>query len=531
MGTKKRWRVPLLPKEYQKGSASLLKGAAVMTAFALCGKLLGVLLRLYLTSRIGSEGIGLYQLIMSVYGLFSTVATAGLTVAVSRLVAEKAENSLSNATLLLRVSVVAGLAVSLLSTAALLGTADFFALRVVREESTAPSLRILALSMPFMAVAACFKGWFIARRQVLRSSSASFFEQCVKFAVMALFLNVVMAHTNDLGMLCTGIVLGVTIGECCSFFYLWIAYRFLQGYVRRQEYCPTERFGNSLRMLGKVATPIGLSIIMTSLLHTAENLILPSVFEKYGGDRSTALSQFGIIRGMVIPLLFFPFAFLQSLVSVMIPEISRLGVSDGKDARDRQIGRILSIAFLFGIAAGGLFFFLPEELGQTFYPGQDVTHALRLLALVNPFMYVQTISDGLLKAVDGQKYTLRYSVYNSLLRLVVIYTLIPLSGAEGYLLLLMLSNTFEFALCYRRLKTYAHFSVGLFRGVLAPLASAVLGGIAARLVLHLPSFGNSSPLPSAMAGTAVYLGVFLLLTLPLYRQFLPSAKRRERAAS
>ena len=64
---------------------------------------------------------------------------------------------------------------------------------------------------------------------------------------------------------------------------------------------------------------------------------------------------------MVIPLLFFPFAFLQSLVSVMIPEISRLGVSDGKEARDRQIGRILTVAALFGVAAGGLFFFLPEE--------------------------------------------------------------------------------------------------------------------------------------------------------------------------
>lgn len=520
-----------MPSSNARASSSLLKGAAVMTVFALCGKLLGVFLRLYLTARIGSEGIGLYQLVMSVYGLFSTVATAGLTVAVSRLAAEKAAHSLSNATLLLRASIVAGLAVSLLSTAVLLGTADFFAKHVVQDIRTASSLRILACSMPFMAIAACFKGWFIARRQVLRSSSASLFEQCVKFAVMALFLNGVMAHTNDLGLLCTGIVLGVTIGECSSFCYLWIAYRFLRGHVGWQDYHPTDRFGESLCALGKVAAPIGLSIIMTSLLHTAENLLLPSVFERYGGDRATALSQFGVIRGMVIPLLFFPFAFLQSLVSVMIPEISRLGVSDGIEARDRQIQRILTIAFLFGIAAGGLFFFLPQELGETFYPGQDVTHALRLLALVNPFMYVQTICDGLLKAVDGQKYTLRYSVYNSLLRLAVIFTLIPLSGAEGYLLLLMLSNTFEFALCYRRLKTYARFSVGMVRGVLAPLVSAVLGGFAARLVLRLPSFVGASPLPSAMAGSAVYLGVFLLLTLPLYKQFLPIAKRRERAAA
>ncbi len=525
-----------------RNSHILLKGAAIMTVFSLCGKLLGVLLRLYLSARIGSEGIGLYQLVMSVYGLFSTVATAGLTVAVSRLAAEKAERSLSDATLLLRASVVAGITVSAVSTVALLASADFLAEAIIGDVRTAAPLRILALSMPFMAIAACFKGWFIARRQVLRSSSASLFEQCVKFAVMVLFLNVLMASTNEIGMLCTGIVLGVTIGECSSFLYLLLAYRLLRGRQKRAEFHPSETFRDSMHHMTGVMLPIGLSVVITSLLHTVENLLIPSVFERYGGDRAAALSEFGVIRGMVIPLLFFPFSFLQSLVSVMIPEISRLSaagiaatdgaaVTDGAAAsgiyalRDRQIQRILSVAALFGIAAGGLFFFLPEELGETFYPGQGTAEALRLLAIVNPFMYVQTICDGLLKAVDGQKYTLRYSVYNSALRIAVILTLIPLSGAKGYLLLLMLSNSFEFLLCYCRLKRYAHFSIGFLRGVLLPVVCALASGGAARLVLRLPFF--VTPLSSAMAGSAVYLGLFLLLTRPLYAPFLSRMRKKE----
>jgi stage V sporulation protein B len=65
----------------------LIKGAAAMTLFSLINKLLGVFLRLFLSARIGSEGMGLYQLIMSVYTMFSTFATAGFTVSVSRLVA------------------------------------------------------------------------------------------------------------------------------------------------------------------------------------------------------------------------------------------------------------------------------------------------------------------------------------------------------------------------------------------------------------------------------------------------------------
>ena len=505
-----------------RNSHVLLKGAAVMTVFSLLGKLLGVLLRLYLTSRIGGEGIGLYQLIMSVYGLFATFATAGLTVAVSRLVAEKAERNLSDATVLLRASVLVGLVISAAATVGLLVSAEYLAVFAVKEPTAAPSLRILALSMPFMAVAACFKGWFIARRQVLRCSSASFFEQCVKFAVMALCLNVLMANISDVSSLCMGIVLGVTVGEGCSFVYLWAAYRFLKGRQKTCDLRPSEMALDSTKHLLGVMTPIGLSVMVTSLLHTAENLLIPSVFERFGGDRAKALSEFGVIRGMVIPLLFFPFAFLQSLVSVMIPEISRLNVASGTAARDRQIGRILSVSFLFGIAAGGLFFFLPEELGETFYPNEGTADALRMLALINPLMYVQTICDGLLKAVDGQKYTLRYSVYNSVLRIAVILTLIPLSGAKGYLLLLMLSNTVEFALCYRRLKKYASFSVGTVGGVLAPIGCSLVGGFASREVVSLPFL--HSMLSKAMAGTAVYLVLFLLLAHPLYMRMFTKKK-------
>ncbi len=507
-----------------RSSHVLLKGAAIMTVFSLIGKLLGVLLRLFLSARIGSEGIGLYQLLMSVYGLFAALSTAGLTVAVSRLAAEKEEKNPSDAQKLLKVSIPVSLAVSGLATILLLLSAPFLAETAVGDRDTAPALCILAVSMPFMAVASCFKGWFIAKRQVLRGSSASLFEQCVKFAVMALLLGVVMADTNDIHRLCVGIVLGITVGECSSFCYLLAAYRFLRGRQSKEIYHPTETTRDSVRSLTAVMIPIALSVMVTSLLHTAENLLIPAAFGKFSGDRSVALSEFGVIRGMVIPLLFFPFAFLQSLVSVMIPEISRLQASQGKDVRDRQIGRILSVSFLFGIATGGLFFALPEALGGTFYPGEETAEALRLLALITPMMYVQTICDGLLKAVNGQKYTLRYSVYNSILRLGVIFTLIPLTGSKGYLLLLMVSNTMEFLLCYFRLKSYSCFAVGAWRGVLLPIACSGLAGLCAEYTTSLPWLKTDPA--CAMAGSAVYLIVFLLSARPLY---LPLIKKRIRS--
>ena len=497
--------------ERNRHGTNILKGAAIMTAFSLLTKLLGVLLRLYLSSRVGSEGMGLYQLVMSVYGLFATLATAGLTVAVSRLAAEKAERNLSDASQALGQSELLALALGIGSAALLFLLAPWLSERFLLDARSALPLRILALSLPFMALAACFKGWFIARRQVLRSSSASLFEQCVKFAVMAWFLGVRYGSTNDVGTLCTGIVWGVTLGEGCSFLYLLFAYLLLCGRVKSPEYHPDESKKASRAQVARVVFPIGASAAVTSVLHTVESLLIPLSFERFGGDRAGALSDFGTIRGMVIPLLFFPFAFLSSFVSVAIPEISRLSSPETLAERDRRVGNTVRTTVLLSIPVGALFFFLAHELGETFYPHQNTARALRALAAVTPFMYVQTVCDGLLKATDGQKYTLRYSLYNSAFRIAAVLLLLPRTGSTGYLFLLAASNTLEFSLCFFRLRKNVRFRFSLLPDALLPTAVACLAGLASRAALFLLSRfapACSAPLFRSALGTAVFAAVF-----------------------
>ena len=484
----------------------LIKGAAAMTAFSLVNKLLGVFLRLFLSNRIGSEGMGLYQLIMSVYTMFSTFATAGFTVSVSRLVAEKEERSSSDAKQLLNNSFVASLIVSAVATALMLFASDFIAIRFLGDVRCTTPLRILALSMPFMALAACFKGWFIAKQRVTVTSSASLFEQIVKMTVIALFLNVIMASTDDIGMLCTGIVLGVTISEMCSFTYLLLFCVIPER--RKTNTLPTETKRDSMRSLVGVTLPISLSVYITSILHTAETLLIPYVFESYSGDRSLALSQFGMIRGMVVPILFFPFAFLASLVSVFTPEISRLNLLSDRRPINSRISSIMSFVSLLSVAVGGLFFFLPNEIGEAFYPNERTAYAIKILSLVTPFMYVETVSDGLLKAIGEQVQTLKFSVYNSVLRVVLILLFVSRTGENGYLWLLVISNSFTYALCRYRLYKVTKVKPRWVSDILFPLVCAVSGGAAARYVLSLLSFENA--VASASAGSAVYIGVFAL---------------------
>lgn len=496
-----------------------------MTAFSLIAKLLGVFLRLFLSARIGSEGMGLYQLIMSVYVMFSTFATGGFTLSVSRLVAEKDQRSESDARLLLKNGFVASAVISIIATVLMLFGADVIARTFLGDERCAAPLRILALSMPFMAFSACLKGWFIAKRMVGIRSSSTLFEQVIKIAVIALFLNVFMVGTSDIGDLCTGIVIGVTLSEVASFCYLLLFYVFPRR-KHRIKTAPTESTRDSMHSLISVTLPISLSVYLTSVLHTAETLLIPYVFESYSGDRGKALSQFGMIRGMVIPILFFPFAFLSSMVAVFTPEISRLNLLSDRKPLNARIASLMSFVSILSVAVGGLFFFLPDELGEAFYPGESTGAAIRILALVTPFMYVETVCDGLLKAIGEQVQTLKYQILNSALRVTLILLIVSRMGEIGYLILLVASNTLTYFLCRRRLYKATGVAPRIVSDVVFPLVCAVAGGFCARMVLD--AIGLESKTASASAGTAVYIGVFALCLMLFAFERIKNTYRRLR---
>ncbi len=68
---------------------SYWKNAALLTGSDVVLRLAGMGLRIWLANALGGEGMGLYQLVLAVYALFVTLATAGVSVAATRLMAEE----------------------------------------------------------------------------------------------------------------------------------------------------------------------------------------------------------------------------------------------------------------------------------------------------------------------------------------------------------------------------------------------------------------------------------------------------------
>lgn len=510
--------------------ARFVKNAALMTGSTLLLRSVGMLFRVWLAGRIGSEGMGLFQLVTSVYMLTATFATGGVATTVTRLIAEELEKGTPRSvSRILRRAVGLTLGVGLVSMAAVLLLADPIARLGVGDARAAAGLRLSAISLPFMGVTYCLRGYFIARRRVTPSLTGQLFEQGVRMAVIWLLLDAVTG--KGLGAVCAVLMLGDAVAEAAACLYLWIGYRLDR---RRAEAAIGARNAPPYRVVRRL-TALTLPLVggkyLTSVLRTAESLLVPTCLAAFGGSRGEAVSQYGRFRGMAMPVLFFLSSFLTALSTLLVPELSTALGAEDKRAVSGPVTRVVGLTAAASALIGGVFFLFGEEVGVVFYGSVEVGGLIRRLAPLVPLMYLESVVTGMLCGLDQQKYVFRYGVADSVMRLCAIPLVVPRWGMSGFLAVTYASNLLTSLLCLARLLKVAGVSFRVWawvgRPLLATAGALTTGAAAGRL------FVGTAPLPLLLvesgAAAAVYLPLLWVMGGGRDLTRLMAARRRKKA--
>ncbi len=479
-----------------------MQNAFLLTATGLLLRAAGLLLRVLLANVLGEAGMGLYSLIFTVYNLFVTLAQSGIAVAVTRLVAQFFALSHPGKAL--------GAFRSCLKWAVLLsggaGGLLYLGSRLlaglwIGNEACTLALQVLAFSLPFMAVSGCFSGYFLARRRVTPNCLSQITEQTIRLVISgAVLLFFRDQPTRELLGLT---VLANTVSEGASCLFLWIAYCRDRPRTRAEK--PPR---GSIR---RIALPVAASRYLSTALHSTENMLIPLAIARYSGSYQQGLAEFGALKGMAIPLLFFPASFLTALSSLLVPEVTDTASRRDWNATRRIIDRALNITICLSVMIAGVFFVYGQEFGQLLFHSETAGKMLRVLAPITPFMYLDTIADGLLKGMDLQSKTLRNNTVDSVLRILMITVLVPLCGMNGFLGVMVFSNILVSSLNVGTLLRSCRMDLKGKDRILKPLAAA---GLATALWSLLPL---RSGLLSIIAGIFLWCGAYLFLywlTLP-----------------
>lgn len=405
---------------------------------------IGMLFQVYLAGRIGAAGLGLLQLILSAGSLAMTVGISGSRVAVMYLCAEEfGHRRLSG----VRSAVLHGLCYGALCSAAAAGAlyalAAPIASRYVGDLRAAGALRLLALSIPANTCCAILSGYFTACGRIRRLTTVEVCERLlsVLFTVVLLFF-----AQDDLARSCEAIAAGS--GLACVFSAAWLLLLFLRA--TRGQKSPPKAHAMTPRLL-RLSVPLAASDYLRMGLSTIEQFLIPWGLARAGGTQEASMAAYGAICGMVFPVLMFPASMLYALSDLLVPKLALLD-AQADDARIQMlVGRCLRMGVLFAGACAALLLSLSGSLGQLLYDSERVGRYLAIFAPTILFLYLDAITDGMLKGLGQQLASARYNTLTSFLDVVFLYLLLPRFGLAGYYVSFVATHLVNFALSIRRL--------------------------------------------------------------------------------
>ncbi|MDR1100958.1 MAG: oligosaccharide flippase family protein [Clostridiales bacterium] len=460
---------------------ALLTNSVILTATSVIVSVIGMYFNSYVSRRIGTQAMGIFALIMSVYIFAVTLAISGIGLAATRLTAEEiAFGRHGGARAAMRRCLIFALIMGIFAAILLATCADFIGTKILHNALTVRPLTILAISLPFTSMSAALTGYFNAMRQVFRSGTALIMEQSVRvFACAQIFMWLAAGRGTEAA--CAAIALGSVAGEIAGFIHRFAVYIFGR---HDGSASPEVSRGLSARML-KITIPMALSMYMKSALSSIKQVMTPICLEKSGASYVKALSDYGIINGMVVPLLLFPSCLLTAISALLVPEIAQLHVTDKRDTINRAVSRAFKLTLFFSTGICAAMFLYAEQLSRSVYATSEAAFYIRIMSLTIPIIYFDNIVDGMLKGLNKQVSVVRINIVDTIATIVMITLIVSKFGTGGYIVVFFLSEILNAGLSIRRLMSTTACVFRVREWVIEPVAAALISLIIMGLFRHI----------------------------------------------
>lgn len=484
----------------------------LLTAVSLLLRTVGVTAQVYISARIGAEAVGISSLIGGVSGFAITLALSGIGLGCTRLVSEGIGNrdvpfilqTLKCA--LTHACVFGGISAALL----LLGAPTIAALWI-RDLRTVSSLRLMALALPFVAISSCLSGYFVAVRRVWKSACMQVAEELLRVLCTLILLSRYASQGLEAALLSLAVanaIADISSGVILLLLFLHDKRRFFHDAKHRRASHP---YTGVARKLLSVTLPIAIAAYARSGLITLEHMLIPIGLERFGDSQQAALSSYGSLQSMALPVVLFPCALLGAFASLIVPEMTEAHVR-GEYTRIRaMMQRVFSMTLLFSLGTAGVMMFFSHELGMTLYSSEQAAHNIRMLAPLIPVMYMDSATDAMLKGLGQQVYSMKINIADACLSVALVWLLVPNLGMLGYVITIYATELFNAALSIARLLSIGALRPRLIPWVAKPLIAIVGATALTRLLLR--------QLPSLLAPPAA-LATYILLACLIYVTFL-----------
>ena len=517
------------------GKQSFIKGALILTAAGLTSRLIGAVFRIALAALITDEGIGLYQMAYPIYTGLLAISTAGIPIAVSKLVSENiALNNYYGATRVFKVALtlltISGFIISL---AMYLG-ADFVVTYISRDPRAYIPLVAMSPAIFFVAIMSTFRGYFQGQQTMVPTGVSQIIEQLTRVGI-ALFLAVFLLPMG-LEYSAAGATFGAVAGAIFGLLFLVYLYVKEKGYmaekVRKQRIKERVSFRKVLYRIAQLAVPITIGSLILPLINILDLIIVPQRLHVAGFTTERATALYGQLTGMATPLAHIPAIITISLAVSLVPSISEALTLNNYHLIRRNSNLAIRLTLILGMPAALGLYVLAEPITLLLFNNVEAAVPLRIIAFSVIFLTMYQTTTGILQGLGKPILPVKNMGLGALIKIIMGWTLtaIPQVNIQGAALATLVGFAISSLLNLYQVKRDTGMRFDFNHHLLKPVLSVSVMGVAVYLSynylnmffadLYSPALSNAAAtLISIGAGIIVY-GVMLFITGSITREDL-----------
>jgi PST family polysaccharide transporter len=506
-----------------------LGGALILAVAGILSKVIGMFYRIPLQEIVGDNGLGLYQEVYPLYLTFLILATAGVPVALSRVIAEAlAEGNRGQIHQILARSMVMMGGIGMLLFVLLYASAPLIAALMGNPHLIEP-IRAISLSLLFVPLIAVIRGYFYGHQKMLYVGLSQIVEQTLRVAFILIASLYLVSLGEDTDTVITGVNFGTMISTFLSLGFLGLL---LWRYNRMH---PAGEWGDWKRLnwwfdrtffatMWRIAWPICVSALVIPIFSLVDSFLAINIFRYvWHADGLTADIWFGIYsRGG--PLLQLASLFGASIALSIVPAIAE-AKRQGDEAKVTTLTKLsLRFAWLIGLPAGLGLTAVAEGANLALYGDVEGTRAMAILGVSAIPLSLLLATNGILQGLGKERIPALHLFWGVVVKIAGTLLFTSLLGMDGLSISWLCATAFVCVLNMRVIAKLVHVEVNWRFDTLYPLLVANLMLVLAWGATEATGFllawkwkarllGAVETVAGISVGMLVYLGMLLIVPL------------------
>ena len=386
-----------------------IKSTIILIIGALFTKLLGFIIKIIFTRMVTQNDINLYSIIMPTYSLLTTLASLGLPLAISNLIAENKNNSKK----ILFSIIPASLIINIILITIIFLIAPIIANNLLHNKDAYYPIISIAFVLPFISLSSIIRGYFFGKQKMFPHTLSNVIEQLFRLLLIIIFLPKILKYGTIITV--STYILFNILSEIISIivFLLFAPKNFS---IKKEDLKPDIKV---VKDIMSIAIPTTSSRIIGNIGYFFEPIILTLTLTLVGYSNDFILNEYGIYNAYVLPLLTIPSFFIIALNTSLVPEISKN--KHNRNIIIRRLKQSLIFSFIIGIVSNIIVYMFTEQLLTIIFDTTLGVDYIKFLAPFFVFLYLEGPLASTLQALNYAKYTMTVTVITTIIKLITLF--------------------------------------------------------------------------------------------------------------